>query len=165
MRRKDREMDEDFALEIADKCEYAVLSVIDNNGEPYCVPISIVRDGRDIFFHCARDGKKIDSMCGNPEVCIACVGDTCRAKDKFMTEYESAIIRGKAEEVTEDEKKVHALRLLCERHTPTNMQNFDNAVSKSLLRTAIWKVRIGTISEKRKKYDNEGKEMKFGRMQ
>lgn len=77
----------------------------------------------------------------------------------------TGIIRGKAEEVTEDEKKVHALRLLCERHTPTNMQNFDNAVSKSLLRTAIWKVRIGTISEKRKKYDNEGKEMKFGRMQ
>lgn len=42
MRRKDREMDEDFALEIADKCEYAVLSVIDNNGEPYCVPGSSV---------------------------------------------------------------------------------------------------------------------------
>ena len=29
MRRKDREMSKDFALEVADKCEYAVLSMTD----------------------------------------------------------------------------------------------------------------------------------------
>lgn len=157
MRRKDREMDENFALEIVDKCEYAVLSMVDSNGEPYCVPVSIVRDGRDIFFHCARDGKKIDCMHKNPRICIACVGDTCRAKDKFTTEYESAVIHGRAEEVIEDEDQVHALRLLCERHTPTNMQNFEKAVSQSLFCTAVWKISIDTISGKRNKYDNEEK--------
>lgn len=151
MRRKDREMDEGFALGIADKCEYAVLSMADHHGDPYCVPISIVREGQNIFFHCAKDGKKADCMRENPKVCIACVGDTCRAKDKFTTEYESAVICGRAEEVTEDGEKTHALRLLCERHTPTNMQNFDAAVSQSLSRTAIWKVAIHTITGKRKK--------------
>lgn len=165
MRRKDREMDEAFALGIADKCEYAVLSMTDTGGTPYCVPISITRDGRDIFFHCAKEGKKVDAMRGNPEVCIACVGDTRPATDKFTTEFESAVIRGRAEEVLEDAQKIHALRLLCQRHTPANMDHFDAAVRKSLSRTAVWKVTIREISGKRKKYDREGKEMKFGRMQ
>lgn len=165
MRRRDREMDEAFALGITDKCEYAVLSMLDSEGAPYCVPVSIVRDGRDIFFHCAKEGKKVDAMRQSPEVCIACVGDTCRAKDKFTTEFESAIIRGRAEEVLEDGQKIHALRLLCQRHTPANMHNFDGEVRKSLSRTAVWRVSIRTISGKRKKYDSEGREMKFGRMQ
>ena len=29
--------------------------------------------------------------------------------------------------MTDDKEKIHALRLLCERHTPTNMANFDIA--------------------------------------
>ena len=165
MRRKDREMDEAFALGIADKCEYAVLSMTDGGGAPYCVPISIVRDGRDVFFHCAREGKKVDAMRGKAEVCIACVGSVRPAADKFTTEFESAIIRGRAEEVLEDAEKIRALRLLCQRHTPANMHNFDAAVSKSLARTAVWKVAIREITGKRKKYDGEGREMKFGRTQ
>ena len=43
MRRKDREMPRSFAEEIADTCEWAVLSMIDPAGAPYCVPLSIVR--------------------------------------------------------------------------------------------------------------------------
>lgn len=165
MRRKDREMDEAFALGIADKCEYAVLSMTDSDGAPYCVPVTIVRDGRAIFFHCAREGKKVDAMRRDPEVCIACVGDTRRATDKFTTEFESAVIRGRAEEVLEDGEKVRALRLLCQRHTPANMANFDTEVRRSLARTAVWRVAIRTITGKRKKYGRDGKELKFGKME
>ncbi len=153
MRRKDREMDCEFALGIADKCEYAVLSMAEGQNIPYCVPISIVRDGDVIYFHCARDGRKVNVLRNNPKVCISCVGDTKRAIDKFTTEYESAIICGEAIEVDSEEEKIHALRLICQRHTPANMQNFDAAIARSLSRTAIWKVRISSITGKRKKSD------------
>lgn len=36
---------------------------------------------------------------------------------------------------------------------------------KSLCRIAIWKIEISEIIGKCKKYDNDGKEMKFGRME
>ena len=81
MRRKDREMDETFALEVVDKCEYAVLSMVDTEGKAYGIPVTIVRDGMAVYFHCAKEGKKIDALRKNPEVSIACVGDTCRALD------------------------------------------------------------------------------------
>ena len=57
MRRKDCEMDEEFAISIVDKCEYALISMVDKDGAPYCVPVSIDRDGMEIFFHCAKAGK------------------------------------------------------------------------------------------------------------
>ena len=165
MRRKDREMDRDFALGVVDKCEYAVMSMTDTEGEPYCLPLTIARDGDFIYFHSAKDGKKISTLVKNPSVCMSCVGDTKRATDKFTTEFESAIVRGRASEVTDDEEKIHALRLICERHTPANMHEFDAAISKSLSRTAVWKIEISDITGKRKKYDKDGKEMKYGRME
>ena len=165
MRRIDREMDRDFALMVVDKCEYATLAMIDTDGTPYCLPISIARDEDIIYFHSAKDGRKIDALRNDSNVCMSCVGDTLRAKDKFTTEFESAILRGKASEVTEDEEKIHGLKLICERHTQTNMHEFDTAIEKSLFRTGVWKIEIADITGKRKKYDKEGKEMKFGRME
>ena len=46
-----------------------------------------------------------------------------------------------------------------------NMENFEDAIAKSLDRTAVWKIRIENLTGKRKKYDKSGEEMKFGRME
>ena len=165
MRRKDREMPPEFALTVADKCEYAVISMTDISGEPYCVPVTIARDGNAVYFHSGKEGQKITALRANPGICMACVGDTKRATDKFTTEFESAIIRGNAYEVTDDSEKIHALRLICQRHTPSNMAGFDAAIEKSLDRTGVWKIKISSITGKRKKYDSDGNEMKFGRME
>jgi len=163
MRRRDREMPEDFALLVADKCEYAVISVTDANGNPYCVPVSIVREGRTLYFHSATDGFKAEAMRKNPKVCIACVGSTHLVPAQFTTEYESAVIRGTAYEVPNETEKRKALRLICERYAPSNMESFETAVSASLSRTAIWKIEITEITGKRKKYDSQGNEMEYGK--
>jgi nitroimidazol reductase NimA-like FMN-containing flavoprotein (pyridoxamine 5'-phosphate oxidase superfamily) len=165
MRRKDREMPKEFAEQVADKCDYAVLATVNADGTPYCVPISIIRDNDVIYIHCAKDGQKIDNMKRQPEVCISCTGDVIFMKTEFSLEYESAIIKGRAEEVFQDEEKIHALRLICERYTPEYMHAFDSEISRSLNHVAIWKVLIREITGKRKKLDKDGKEMKFGRME
>lgn len=164
MRRKDREMNKDFALSIADKCEYAVLSMTDADNMPYCIPVTIVREDHKIYFHSAKEGLKTDILKSNPYICMSCVGDTHRLPDKFTTEFESAVIRGKAHEITDPNEKTHALRLLCLRHTPANMHEFSVSIEKSLERTAVWEIEISSITGKRKKYDSNGVEMKYGRM-
>lgn len=165
MRRVDREMDRDFALMVVDKCEYTTLAMVDTDGTPYCVPITIARDGDTVYFHSAKEGQKIAALKNDPNVCMSCVGDTLRASDKFTTEFESAILKGITSEVIDDEEKIHALRLICQRHTPANMHQFDMAIEKSLSRTGVWKIDIAEITGKRKKYDKHGEEMKFGRME
>lgn len=163
MRRIDREMPAEFAYDVTDRCEYAMLSMTDPEGLPYGLPITIVREENTIYFHCARDGFKIQCLRANPHVCLACVCDTHIIEEKFTTEFASAILRGTASEVTDDAEKIHALRLLCQRHTPAGMDGFEDAVARSLHRTAVWKIEISDITGKRKKYDSSGEEMKFGR--
>ena len=79
MRRRDREMPKEFALEIIDKCGYAVLSMIDQDA-PYAVPISVARDGDTVYFHCAKEGRKngypqivSTSMSGLRRRCATCL--------------------------------------------------------------------------------------------
>ena len=164
MRRKDRQMPKEFALQIVDKCEYAVLSML-SNGNPYCVPLTIVRVDNSIYFHCAKAGEKYNALLQNQNVCLACVGDVNVVPQHFTTEYESAIVKGKATLVACDDEKIMALKALCKRHTPSNMSHFDNASNASLPRTAVFKISVDEITGKRKKYDKNGEEMKFGRME
>ena len=164
MRRKDRQMPKEFALQVVDKCEYAVLSML-SNGNPYCVPLTIVRVDNSIYFHCAKAGEKYNALLQNQNVCLACVGDTNVVPQHFTTEYESAIVKGRATLVESDDEKIMALKVLCQRYTPSNMGEFDNAIKMSLDRTAIFKISIDEITGKRKKYDKNGEEMKFGRME
>lgn len=150
MRRKDREKDRAFALRVIDSCEYAVLAMVTPEQEPYAVPLTIAREGDTVYFHSAGEGQKAEILRQSPTVCLTCVGKTHIVEDKFTTEYESAIARGSVEEIVEDSQKIHALRLICERHTPGNMAAFEDAIARSLHRTAIFAVHLTDITGKGK---------------
>ena len=151
MRRKDREQTREFGLELTDRCEYGVMALIDSEDKPYAVALNLVRDGEKLYFHCAMDGKKTDSLRKNPDVCISFTGGVKPVPDKFTTLYRSAIVRGRAAEVTDTDEKIHGLRLLCEKLAPTNMADFDNAIERSLHRTAVWRIDIDEVTAKEKK--------------
>lgn len=182
MRRKDREMDRQFGTEIVDKSKYAVLSMIADNNEPYGVPLSIVRDGDNLYFHSAKDGKKVKTLANNPNASIVFVGEVkipenCTeeqleeiARDRskaalliskvFTTEYESAIVKGRTELVEDREEKIRAMRLICGKYTPTKMKYFDMAVEVGIKRTDVYRIEIEEIRAKRKKYDTYGREIR-----
>lgn len=151
MRRKERREDEKFAFEVLDKADFAVLSMIDADGLPYCLPISAVRIGEKLYFHSAESGRKSEAMLNDPNVCITAAADVVSAEDKFTTYFKSAVVRGKAVRVTDDEEKITALKAICERFAPTNMPDFPNAIKMSLSRTAIWRIDIENATGKQKK--------------
>ncbi len=171
MRKKSREMNEPWALDVMRQAPYITVSFIDAEGRPYGLPLSLATDdGKHWYFHCALEGKKLDAIQAHPEVCLSAVSrctPTVGPKDgDFTIQYKSAVAFGKAEVVEDDEEKVHGLRLISERFLPGHMDAFDSSVARSLGRTAV--VRI-TLTEpavgKRKQYDKNGEEMKYGRME
>lgn len=118
MRKKSREMDAVWALEVMDKAPYITVSMTDTCGMPYSVPLSIARtDENTFYFHCATEGKKLDILCANPSVCLTAVSKckpTIGPKDgSFTLEFNSAIAYGKAEIVADDVEKRFALRAIC----------------------------------------------------
>ncbi|WP_312906314.1 pyridoxamine 5'-phosphate oxidase family protein [Tissierella praeacuta] len=187
MRRKDREMNKEFGLEVIDKSRYGIVSMIDEDNEPYGIPLSIVRDEETLYFHSAMDGRKVKALEKNPNVSVAFIGEVKVpenytkeeldeiVKDEskavllissvFTTQYESAVVKGKVKLVEDEEEKIKAMRLICEKYTPTKMSYFNMAIKAGLKRTNVYKIEIEEIKAKRKKYDRHGEEMKWGRME
>jgi len=171
MRRKDREMPAEWALEVFDCAPYATLSLTRADGTAYGVPVSHVRGGDNVFyFHCANDGEKLDAIAAYPEVCLSAVSKCHPLRGPidrtFTLEYKSAIAFGRAEKVTSDEEKKNALRLICERYLPRHMEGFDDAAARSLINTTVVRITLTSApTGKRKQYDEHGVEMKHGRME
>lgn len=186
MRRNDRKMDKEFGMQIIDKAEYGVVSMIDGD-KPYGLPLSIVRIGDTLYFHSAKEGRKVDILTNHPRISITFVGektipenysfdeleemnnDPSKAiqfiSSVFTTEFESAIVTGELELVDHETEKIQAMRKVCEKYTPDKMKYFDTAVNAGLHRTNVYKVKIEDITSKRKKYDDQGVEMKWARME
>ena len=164
-------MDAAFAMEVLDKAPYVTVSFTRPDGSPYGVPLSLARtDERTFYFHCALEGDKLDCIAANPNVALSAVTrctPTVGPKDgSFTLQYKSAMAVGKAEMVTNRDEKIEALRAICLRLLPKHLDAFDDAIARSLERTAVVKI---TLTEpptgKRKQYDKEGEEMKWGRME
>ena len=171
MRKASRQMDAAFALEVLDKAPYVTVSMTRPDGTPYGLPLSLARtDERTFYFHCALEGDKLDCIAHCPTVFLSAVtkcAPTVGPKDgSFTLQYKSATAVGKAELVTDREEKIAALRAICQRFLPHHMDAFDDAIARSLERTAVVKI---TLTEppvgKRKQYDKEGEEMKYGRIE
>lgn len=164
-------MSAEWALEVMDKAPYVTLSMVKSDGTAYGLPLNIVRtDDRTFYFHCAGEGEKLDCIKANPRVCLSAVSrckPTVGPKDgSFTLEYKSAIGYGNAVIVEDDEEKIAALRAICMRFLPGNMDNFLPSIQRSLQRTTVVRITLTEpLTGKRKQYDSHGEEMKYGRME
>ena len=145
MRKINRQLDADEALEIFDRAPYVTLSMMRPDSTPYGLPLSIVRSDRHTFyFHCAGEGEKLDCLTAQPVVSLSAVSRCHPAfeaeKENFTEHYRSAIAVGRASIVTDDTEKVEALRLLCRRFLPDYMDHFDSAIARSLGVTTVVKI-------------------------
>lgn len=109
MRLKDQQLDAAEANEIMNRCTNGVLSINGDNGYPYGVPVSYAyADGR-IYFHCAREGYKVDLLKKDPHVSFTVVAQDDIIPEDFNTLYISAIAFGRARLVDDPEemRKIH----------------------------------------------------------
>lgn len=147
MRKAARQKDEEWALNVFDRAPFVTMSMIRLDGTPYGLPLSLIRSNRRTFyFHCADEGDKLDCIRANPVVSLSAVS---RCTPKFEAEkknftmyYDSSIALGEAEIVTDNSEKIMALRLLCQRFLPKHMENFDEAIKRSLERTVVVKITL-----------------------
>ena len=171
MRKASREMPADWALEVMRKAPYITVSFIRPDGTAYGLPLSLAStDGKNWYFHCAPEGEKLDAIAAHPEVCLSAVtkcAPTVGPKDgSFTLQYRSAVAFGRATLVTDEQEKIEALRAISERFLPQHMDAFDEAIRRSLYRTAVVRITLTSApTGKRKQYDRQGEEMKYGRME
>ncbi len=147
MRRSDRRMTEEGALDLLQRGEYGVLSTIDRENKPYGVPLSYAYTDNVIYFHCASEGTKLDNIINNDNVCFTVVGKTNVLPDKFSTEYESVIVFGKGNIASGDDK-VRGLREIIKKYSPEFITEGEQYIERAVDKTTVVKIEIEGFSGK-----------------
>jgi len=148
MRRKDKAIETDAAIELLANCEYGILSTTDSDGQPYGVPLNYVYKDNNIYFHSALAGHKIDNMRCNSKVSFCAIGDTKVIPSLFGTEYVSVVAFGIASEVQGSER-YDALLWLLEKYSPDYIEKGKTYIKKHDSVTKVIKISINSISGKR----------------
>ena len=149
MRRADRLLGEEEALEILNKGEYGILSTVDSGGQPYGVPLSYAVKDNCIYFHGTNaGGTKYDNIENNSKVSFAVVGSTQVLPDKFGTLYESAIAFGEASLVNDEEERLAALRELLGKYCSDFLTEGEKYIEAAGPKTMVVKITITSLTGK-----------------
>ena len=95
MRRKERELTVDQAWEVVEGTDHAVLATVDDEGNPYGVPITpVAADRKRIYFHATGKpgGRKSDNMKMNRRVSLTYIGKELTVPELYTVDYASAIV-------------------------------------------------------------------------
>ena len=98
MRRSDREQSLEFSLELIDRCKHGTVAFATEDGAPYCIPLSLVRAGDKLYFHCAKQGHKTDLLHRDGRVCVTFVGaddPAFVAPAMYTTYFQSVVVMGR----------------------------------------------------------------------
>lgn len=122
MRRFNQLVSDDECKRILKDEKRAAFSVIGDNGYPYTIPINFFYDENDnkIYFHCAKEGHKIDSINRCDKVCFTVWNQGFKKSGCWEWNVTSVIIFGRAKFVTDKDDIDKHLRMFAAKYYPTS---------------------------------------------
>lgn len=157
MRRKDREItDLSDILSILRKCEIGRIAFAANS-IPYIVPMNFGFEENNgqvsFYFHCAKQGKKLDMLAENNNVCFEadCLPKLIEAETacNCSMEYESVIAFGKMKQIMDSAEKKSAMDCIMKHYSDrTDFTYRENALNA----ICILKFEVDSITGKRNQH-------------
>ncbi|MDR1953948.1 MAG: pyridoxamine 5'-phosphate oxidase family protein [Clostridiales Family XIII bacterium] len=156
MRKADREVkNADELKAILEKCDVCRLGLAADD-VPYIVPMNFGYEYTDgnltLYFHCAGEGKKLDILTQNPQVCFEMdCSHELKKSDRpcgYSMNYESIIGNGVAEICHERDEKIYGLTRLMEKYSDARTFEFPE---RELERVTVVRVAATSFTGKRLK--------------
>ncbi len=149
MRRKDKEItDTAFLEEILSKAMVCRLGLCEGN-QPYVVPLCFGYKDNALYFHCAEQGKKLDILRKNNNVCFEVDIDHQLIKSgqacNWGIKYKSVIGFGKAVFIKDAELKAKALDIIMQQFSKGTFEISEEAIKN----TAVVKIEIESMTGKK----------------
>ncbi len=152
MRRKDKEIKDINVIEsILNKSNVCRIALSENNS-PYIIPVCFGYKDNCLYFHSANEGKKIDIIMKNNNICfefddysgLLISENPC----EWDMKYYSVIGFGKASFIHDFDEKIKALNIIIEHYSESSYE-FQKKIIDAV---TIIKVEIENITGKRSRY-------------
>lgn len=119
MRRFKQQLSDEECLDVLRAEKRGVLSVIGDDGYPYGIPMNHVfseEEGK-LFFHCAKEGHKLDAVRRCDKVCFTVFEKGFRKEGEWALNVRSVVIFGRVSVVSDEERKKEICASLCRKFT------------------------------------------------
>lgn len=149
MRRKNQQVSNEECIEILKNEKRGVLSIINEDGYPYGIPVDFYYDEDDnkIYLHGAKEGFKIDSIKLNSKVCFTTYNQGFKKENDWAWWSTSVIIFGNAELVNDlsiTEDKVRKIGL---KYYPTS-EEVEEEIEHAINRVQVISISIEHMTGK-----------------
>jgi uncharacterized protein len=148
MRRKNQQLSPDDAVKILQTCPTGILGIVGDDDYPYTVPLNYVYGDDRLFFHCAKEGHKIDGIRKNDRVAFCVIERDEVVPKAFATKYRSVVVFGRARILTDDAEKRDALERLVEKYSPDYREDGRQAIEAEWNLVCVVEIRIEHITGK-----------------
>jgi len=118
LRRADKELSKPEDMEQVLSSVRIMTVACCRENEPYLFTVDFAWDSesRDLWFHCATEGRKMRILQANPRVCATVVEDRGYIHGECDHAYRSLVMEGTAHIVTDLSEKRRGLELLTRKH-------------------------------------------------
>lgn len=144
MRRSDKAITDPAELEAILRGQSLVTLSMCTGGEPYLVTVDYGYDpqARCIYFHCAREGKKVDILRANPLVWGQVLDDRGYMRGECDHAYRSVQFRGRVELLSDPDEMRRGLEVMFDALEP----DMDPAERKAHVEGSISKALVGRVT-------------------
>ena len=146
-----RKMEYSRALEIIKKNDCAILSTASLEAVPFGCAINYfyVEEDNALYFHTKRLGTKMDNIKKNDKVSLFILDNHEIIPDRYITHYESVIIKGRASVITDEKLMREKLIQLCDRLAPEHITRREEVIERYIKAVCICKIDIEEITGKK----------------
>lgn len=119
MRRFKQQLTDEECIEVLKNEPRGILSMLDENGYPYGIPLNHLyceEDGK-IYFHGAKEGKKIDCILKHDKVSHCVYDRGFRRSGEWALNIKSVVVFGRIKTVEDKEKRIEICKRLCRKFT------------------------------------------------
>ena len=149
MRRNEKEITEKTEIESIIRQSMVCRLALSDGQSPYIVPLCFGYCKDTLYFHCAKEGKKLDILKQNNQVCfefdIGAEAKPGKTACDWGLAYQSVIGFGQALMVEDVAEKRKALELITAQYAGKVYKVTDGAAKETL----VFKVEISTMTGKR----------------
>lgn len=147
MRRYKQALTPDQCVRLLEREPRGVLSVHGEDGYPYGFPMDhLYLDGK-LYFHCAREGHKLDALSADDRVSYCVMDQGFRRPGEWALNIQSVILFGRIRRVADPARREHVARLLGLKYDPSP-QSVEEELARSLGRAEILELTVDHMTGK-----------------
>ncbi len=147
MRRKNRQITDEECAELLGRLPRGVMALHGEDGYPYAFPLNFIYSDGKLYFHCAKQGHKLDAIAKDCRASFCVYDEGYRRPGEWALNIKSVIVFGKVSKVESPDKTEEIITKLAMKYYPSEEEAI-NAVKKAIARVQILEMTVDHMTGK-----------------